>query len=114
MGREREALLAPWGGSGAGRSLRHPFPSPLVKDKDAVALGLGGLAPGAAGLCLPTAAWCISPGHVLLLGEGSPFTASSKHQVLTYTLVRERDTAAFVFLFSCFFGAYSNILEALA
>lgn len=96
--------LSPRDGSGAGRSLRHPFPSPLVKEGDAVAPALGGSAPGAAGLCLATAAWCISPGHVPLLDEGSLSTASSKCQVPTYTLVRERDTAAFVFLFSCFLG----------
>lgn len=107
--------LSPPDGSGAGRSVCQPFPSPLVKDGDAVAPVLGGLAPGAAGLCLTTAAWCISPGRVLLLGEGSLSTASSECQVPAYTLVREREghcgLRLFVFLL---FGAYSNILEALA
>lgn len=49
-----------------------PHPSSLGRDRDAAAPVLGGLAPGAAGLCHTTAAWCISPGHVLLLGEGCP------------------------------------------
>lgn len=38
-------------------------------------------------LSCTTATWCISLGHVLLLGEGSPST--SNHQVLPYILIKE-------------------------
>lgn len=74
MGKERKALLAPWGGSNAGRSLHHPFPSLLVKGEDAAAPVQSGLTPQCS-WALPYHS-CISPGRVLLLDEGSPSTAS--------------------------------------
>lgn len=88
-------VAAAWGGP-----FTTPFRSPLVKDGDTAVLLLGGLAPGATGLFSTTATRDIYPGHMLPLGEGSPSTASSECQVLTYVLVRRKVMVAFIFLFS--------------
>lgn len=118
-------LLCPWVRRGGKHSQPHrvaaawggpfttPFRSPSVKDRDTAALMLGGLAPSATGLFSTTATWYIYLGHMWLLGEGSPSTARSECQVLTYVLVRHKVLVAFIFLFSLG-GACSNILEALA
>lgn len=92
------------------------FHSLLGRNRDAVAPALSSLSPGGTGLCHSTATmWCVPLGHELLLGKGFPSTASSKHQVLTYALVRERAMVAFIFLFSFFFCGHTIIfLEALA